>query len=128
LSDLPQATLGAIVLVAISGLIDFKALACVWRIDRVEFTVAAVTAIAALVANLLVGVAVGVAMTSYLVLRAINHPVMIELQRPASGGELEPLRDGDIPVSGLLVLRIEGLMYTKNVHNLQTEILRRRQA
>ncbi len=125
LSDLPQATLGAIVLVAIAGLIDFKALARVWRIDRVEFTVAVATALAALVANLLVGVAVGVAMTFYLVLRAINHPVVIELQRPASGGELEPLRDGDTPVSGLLVLRIEGMMYTMNVHNLQTEILRR---
>jgi MFS superfamily sulfate permease-like transporter len=97
----------------------------VWRIDRVEFTVAVATAIAALVANLLVGVAVGVAMTFYLVLRAINHPVVIELQRPASGGELEPLRDGDSPVPGLLVLRIEGMMYTMNVHNLQTEILLR---
>ena len=125
LSDLPQATLAAIVLVAISGLIDFKALARVWRIDRVEFTVAAATAIAALVANLLVGVAVGVAMTFYLVLRAINHPVVIELQRPAAGGELERLRDGDTLVPGLLVLRIEGMMYTMNVHNLQTEILRR---
>ena len=123
LSDLPQATLGAIVLVAIAGLIDFKALARVWRIDRVEFTVAVGDGDRGAGREPLVGVAVGVAMTFYLVLRAINHPVVIELQRPASGGELEPLRDGDTPVPGLLVLRIEGMMYTMNVHNLQTEIL-----
>lgn len=49
LDDLPQATLGAMVVVATLGLLDFGALALFWRVSRVEFWIAAGTAAIGLV-------------------------------------------------------------------------------
>jgi MFS superfamily sulfate permease-like transporter len=125
LSDLPEATLGAIVVVSVLGLVNFEELGRFWRIDRVELVVAVVTATFALGFNLLVGTVVGVIMTFYFVLRALNHPQVSELVRPEGSSELFPARPGDEPIPGLLVLRVEGGLYTLNVRRVQDEIYRR---
>lgn len=125
LSDLPEATLGAIVVVAVLGLINFEELGRLWRIDRLELVIAAVTAAFALIFNLLVGTVVGVIMTFYFVLRALNHPQVNELVRTDGSSELFPARPGDERIPGLLVLRIEGGLYTLNVRRVQDEIYRR---
>lgn len=125
LSDMPTATLGAIVVVAVSGLISIPDLVRLGRIDRLELLVAMLTAVAAVAANLLMGVMVGVALTFYLVLRALNHPVIVELRRSPQTGELVPARPGDDPIPGMLVLRIEGGLYTLNIRRVQAEIYAR---
>ncbi len=125
LSDLPKATLASIVTVAVLGLISFFDLGRVARVDRVELIVALVTAVVALVTNLLFAVVAGVVLTLYLVLRRLNHPVILELQRPPGGAALEPARPGDVPVPGMLVIRIEGGLYTMNIRGVQAEIYRR---
>jgi MFS superfamily sulfate permease-like transporter len=125
LSDLPEATLGAIVVVAVLGLINFEELGRFWRIDRLELVIAVITAVFALVFNLLVGTVVGVILTFYFVLRALNHPQVVELVRPHGSSELFPTRPGDEPIPGLLVLRVEGGLYTLNVRRVQDEIYRR---
>jgi MFS superfamily sulfate permease-like transporter len=51
--------------------------------------------------------------------------VVLELQRPPGGGALAPARPGDAPVPGLLVIRIEGGLYTMNIRGVQAEIYRR---
>ncbi len=125
LGDLPEATLGAVVVVAVLGLLDVEGLARLGRINPIELVVAVVTGVFALATNLLVGVLVGVLLTFYILLRALNHPIVVELQRPPCEADLEPARPGDQPVPGLLVLRIEGGLYTMNVRGVQTEILSR---
>lgn len=125
LSDLPAATLGAIIVVAVGGLISLPAFVRLGRIDRAELLVAVLTAAAALAANMLVGVIVGVVLTFWLVLRALNHPVIVELRRPPGGGELAPARPGDDAIPGMLVLRIEGGLYTLNVRRVQAGIYAR---
>jgi SulP family sulfate permease len=125
LGDLPEATLGAIVVIAVSGLISIPELVRLWRVAPLELAVAVVTAVAALAFNLLVGVIVGVALTFYLVLRVLNHPVIVELRRSPYSGELEPAREGDEAVPGMLILRIEGGLYTLNIHRVQAEIYAR---
>jgi MFS superfamily sulfate permease-like transporter len=125
LSDLPEATLGAIVVVSVLGLISFEEFGRFWRIDRLELVIAAVTAAFALIFNLLVGTVVGVILTFYFVLRALNHPQVSELVRPEGSHELFPARPGDEPIPGLLVLRVEGGLYTLNVRRVQDEIYRR---
>ena len=52
LSDLPEATLGCLVMVAVIGLIRPSELRRFWRLDRIEFWVAVVTAGAGLVLGL----------------------------------------------------------------------------
>lgn len=125
LSDLPAATLGAIVIFSVLGMLQLTNLKRIGTIDPLELWVAAITAFFALGFNLLVGVMVGVFLTLYFVLRALNHPVVMELRRPPGVGELVPAREGDLPVPGMLVLRMEGGLYTLNVRGVQSQILER---
>ena len=90
LGDLPEATLGAIVVVAVLGLIKVDEMRRLGAIDPLEFWIAAITAFFALAFNLLIGVLVGVFLTIYFVLRALNHPVVVELRRSPTSNELLP--------------------------------------
>lgn len=74
LSLLPQATLAAMVFVAVVGLIDLRELVRWWRLSRFDFWMAVVVALVGLSAGLLVAVAVGVVGTLLLVLRELNDP------------------------------------------------------
>jgi high affinity sulfate transporter 1 len=125
LGDLPAATLGAIVVVSVSGLLVLSEIRRIRQIDPLELVVVALTALFALVFDLLIGVLVGVFLTIYMVLRRVNHPIIVELRRPSAGGEPLPAREGDETIPGLLVLRIEGGLYTLNVRRAQEEIYRR---
>ncbi len=80
LSDLPQATLGCMVVVAVLGLIKPAEWLRLWRLGRIEFWVAAITAASGLCFGLLVAVAVGVALTLFLVIYELDHLGVTELQ------------------------------------------------
>lgn len=74
LDNLPQATLAAMVFVAVIGLIDLKGMARLARLNRTEFMIALVTAAIGLVAGLLPAVAAGVVFTLGLVLHELGKP------------------------------------------------------
>lgn len=74
LSLLPEATLAAMVFVAVAGLINIPELVRWWRLSRVDFWIALVVALIGLSAGLLAAVAVGVVVTLILVLRELNTP------------------------------------------------------
>jgi sulfate permease, SulP family len=81
LSLLPEATLAAMVFVAVIGLIDIPELVRWWRISRVDFWIAATVALIGLSAGLLAAVAVGVVVTLVLVLRELNIPRLSTIGR-----------------------------------------------
>lgn len=112
LSAMPQATLGVLVFVATIGLIDIAALRGLFRYDKVEFATAAAVAVCALTAGLLVAVAVGVALTLYLVLREVNHAHVVRLVR---GSDAWHAPADDAPCAGPVVLRFEMGLYTGNL-------------
>ncbi|UNK71107.1 SulP family inorganic anion transporter [Microbacterium sp. H1-D42] len=99
LSLMPQATLAALVFVAVAGLIDLPGLARLWRLNRTDFWIAAFTAFVGLTAGLLLAVAVGVFGTFLAIFRELNR---IRL-------DVGEVRDGVLPV------RLQGPMYTANV-------------
>lgn len=103
LSLLPQATLAAMVFVAVVGLIDVPALLRLARISPPEFWTALATAVVGLTAGLLPAVAVGVVTTLALVLRELSRP------RVATVGKNERV----------LGIKVGGPLYTANV--LETE-------
>ncbi|MGF2948402.1 SulP family inorganic anion transporter [Microbacterium alcoholitolerans] len=74
ISLLPQATLAAMVLVAVASLIDVPLLVRWARISPLDFWVAFVVAVLGLTAGLLTAVAAGVSITLILVLRELNVP------------------------------------------------------
>lgn len=97
LSKLPQATLGAMVLVAVLGLIDIGALRRLYRFDKLEFSLAAIVGVFGLTVGLLPAVACGVLLTLYFVLREANRAHVEQLSA-------EPL-----------VLRFDLGLYTANL-------------
>lgn len=125
LSDLPQATLGALVTVAVLGLINVSALMRLGRVSRQELVIAVITGLFALLTDLLIGVLVGVILTFYIVLRTLNHPVVMELRRPSGSAEMFPARPDDPTIDGLLVLRVDGGTYTMNIRRVQDQIYER---
>ncbi|WP_347977246.1 SulP family inorganic anion transporter [Microbacterium sp. ProA8] len=84
LSLLPQATLAAMVFVAVIALIDIPKLVRWAGISRRDFGIALAVAIVGLTAGLLAAVAVGVVVTLVLVLREINTPKVDITQRRGS--------------------------------------------
>jgi len=123
LSDLPEATLGCMVVVAVIGLIKPAELVRFWQIDRLSFWVAAVTALAGLVFGLLEAVLVGVLITLLLVLYELNQVTVDELQLTEAGDDLRVVHETTRSIPGLLVLRVGGPVYTANVRNVNRQIL-----
>lgn len=112
LSELPQATLGAMVLVATIGLVDVGALTQLYHFDKVEFGLAAAVAVFALTVGLLPGVAAGVILTLYLVMREVNHPRVVQLVWRDGQGWHET--ETDEPADPL-VLRFQLGLYAANL-------------
>ncbi|ACQ79026.1 sulphate transporter [Beutenbergia cavernae DSM 12333] len=129
LDDLPQATLGAMVFVATLGLINLREFSHLWRLNRTEFVVAALTAVVGLVVGLLAAVGVGVVLTLFLVLRELDRPRVVPLVARDGGGwaplraevdEPQTVRAGDATV---LALHLDGGLYTANVRPTADQIV-----
>jgi MFS superfamily sulfate permease-like transporter len=107
LASMPTATLAALVITAVVGLIDVAELRRIARISRRDFWLAVVTAAVGSTAGLLAAVAVGVLGTYFLVLR-----------------ELQRVRLVPGPVVGRTVTaRVEGAVYTANVLGYERAVL-----
>lgn len=98
LSLLPEATLAAMVFVAVAGLINIPELVRWARISRVDFWIASSVAVIGLTAGLLPAVAIGVVVTLILVLREVNIP------KATTVG----------PAAGVLAVHLERGLYTAN--------------
>jgi sulfate permease, SulP family len=123
LSDLPQATLGGMVVVAVAGLIKPSELVRFWRIDRLSFWIAVVTGGAGLIFGLLPAVVVGVVLTLGLVLHELDQVGVTELQLAPGGDDLRVAGPSTRPVPGLLVLHLDGPLYTANVRGYHRRAL-----
>ena len=115
LSDLPEATLGCMVVIAVLGLIKPAEFRRLWRINRIEFWIAVVTAASGLVLGLLAAVLVGVVLTLLLVLVELDRVGVTELQPTPDGTDVRVAGPDTAPVDGLLVLRLDAPLYTANV-------------
>ena len=81
LHNLPQPVLAAIILMAVTGLINIEALRRIWRFSRAEFAVAFVALLGVLGSGLLRGVLIGVVLSLLLLLRRSSRPHTTELGR-----------------------------------------------
>jgi sulfate permease, SulP family len=120
LDDLPEATLGALVFVAVLGLIKPSELVFLARFDRIELAVALLTAGVGLTAGLLQAVAVGVVANLFMLLHELNHPGVEELRLTPDG---DLAAGGGESVEGLLVLRVEAPLYTANARTAQRDVI-----
>jgi high affinity sulfate transporter 1 len=129
LKTLPQPVLAAIVLMAVSGLVQFSVFKRLWRVDRRELVIAAAALLGVLCSGLLRGVLIGVVLSLVLLIRAASRPNVAFLgripgQRRFSDMERHPDNER---IPGLLIVRPEGGLFyfnTEHIHACVAERVR----
>jgi high affinity sulfate transporter 1 len=113
---LPEATLAAIVIAAVYGMIDFRKLRRLWDARVVDFWLAAGALAGVLVLGILPGILVGVALSLVLFIHRLDHPHVARLgrnrERTAFGDLDEQTQLAEIP--GVVVLRFDAPLIFAN--------------
>jgi SulP family sulfate permease len=127
--SLPEAVLGAVVLVAVKGLIDLKELRYLWHASRIDFGAAGVALAGVLALGILDGVIVAVLASVVMVLGRVARPHVAFLGRiPGtdrfSDAERHPENEA---IPGVLAFRVEASLLYFNVDHVLETVLRRAQ-
>ncbi|HEV3013259.1 MAG TPA: SulP family inorganic anion transporter, partial [Actinomycetota bacterium] len=123
--NLPEATLGAVVMVAVVGLVDPAALGRIRLLRFRDFALAVVALAGVLVLGVLGGVLLAVLVSMLTLVHGVNHPPIEVLgRRPGSvhWRDLERHPDGET-VPGLLVLRPVAPIYFANGPRVRKRLL-----
>jgi MFS superfamily sulfate permease-like transporter len=123
--DLPEATLGAVVIVAVVGLIDLAALRRIRRIRFRDYALALVALAGVLVLGVLEGVLVAVLVSMLTLIHGANHPPIEVLGRKPGTGHWRDVQrhpDGQT-FAGLLALRPVSGIYYANGPRLQERLV-----
>ncbi|WP_375761410.1 SulP family inorganic anion transporter [Corallococcus exercitus] len=124
---LPEATLGAIVVVAILGMMDVKALVRLARLRRGDFLGAAVALVAVLAFDVLPGLLIAVGVSLFLTVYRASQPRLSELGRvPGTLDLVATHREASaITLPGLHVIRPDEGLFFANATSLRDEVLAR---
>jgi len=125
LRNLPQPVLAAIVLAAVMGLVDIKALKHIWHFSRSEFAVVAVAFLGVLGSGPENGVLLGAAISIVLLLRQAAHPRVVELGRiPGTNLFADRANHPErARVPHVLVTRCESALLYFNVEHVRARLL-----
>ena len=123
--NLAEATLAAVVIHAVSGMIDFPKLARIWRTHRDEFVLAAGALLGVIVFDILPGVVIGVALSFALLIRRLDHPYVALLGRSRDGTRFEDLtaHEDATAVPGALIYRFESPLVFANAEIFSDGVL-----
>jgi high affinity sulfate transporter 1 len=124
--NLPQAVLGAIVIVGVLGLIDIPELRRFWRWRRTDFLLATAAMVGVLLTSVLTGMVIAVALSVAFVLYRASRPYIATLGRMpgyrATYGDLARHPDAQ-PVANLLIVRLDAPLYFFNANVAKGQIL-----
>jgi SulP family sulfate permease len=125
LRHLPQPVLAAIILVAVTGLVQVHALRHIWRFSRAEFAVAMVAVLGVLGSGLLNGVLLGVALSLLLLVGRASRPRVTEVGRvPGTSYFADLIRHPENErVPDVLVFRTEGSLLYFNIDHVRDRVL-----
>ena len=114
--NLPEATLAAVVIHAVSGMIDFSKLARLWRVHRDEFVLALGALLGVIVIGILAGVLIGVLLSLGLLIRRLDHPHASILGRGRDGTAFVDVatHEDAAEVPGVLIYRFEAPLIFAN--------------
>jgi high affinity sulfate transporter 1 len=124
LRDLPQPVLAAIILMAVTGLIQIKTLRHIWHFSRTEFAVAMAALLGVLGSGLLNGVLLGVVFSLMLLLRRASRPRVTELGRvPGTNyfADIERHPENE-RIDDVLIVRNEGALLYFNVDHVRERV------
>jgi sulfate permease, SulP family len=124
LRNLPQPVLAAIILVAVTGLVQVDTLRHIWHFSRTEFAVSMAALFGVLGSGLLNGVLLGVVISLLLLLRGASRPRLTELGRvPGTTYFADIARHPENErVSDVIVARNEGALLYFNVDHVRDRL------
>lgn len=114
LENLPKAVLSAVVLTAILGLFDFRALLHMWRISRIDFYAASIALLAVLLLGILHGILLAALASIALLLMRVSRPHVAFLGRipgTQSYSDLARHPDNEPPRNAIVVRPEASLIY-----------------
>lgn len=125
LHDLPQPVLAAIVLMAVLGLVNVKAIIHLWRTDKQELLIAATALAGVLTSGLLRGVLIGAVISLILLIRRASRPHVAQLGRiPGTRRFSDMERHPDNQrVEGVMIFRPESSLIYFNVDHVRDAVL-----
>lgn len=124
LRNLPQPVLAAIVLAAVTSLVDVAAFRHIWHFSRTEALVAIVAFFGVLGAGPVNGVLFGAALSILLLLRQAARPRVVEVARvPGTSYFADRSREHHESEPGVLVVRCESALVYFNTEYVRERIL-----
>ena len=127
LANLPKATLAAVVLTAVAGLIDLRELRRLWRVNRSDFVAAAVALAGVLLLGILQGILLAALASVLMMLLQTSRPHVAFLGRiPGTTRHSDMLRHPEnAPIPGVIAFRPEGSMLYVNAETVLQAVLAR---
>ena len=123
LSNLPQATLAATIIVAVLSLVNVEAIRRVWTYSRGDFAAMAATILGTLFVGVEAGVVIGVVLSLLLHLYRTSRPHMAVVGRvPGTDHFRNVERHAVITAPEVLSLRVDESLYFANTRHLEDRI------
>jgi SulP family sulfate permease len=124
-AKLPEATLAAVVLVAVRGLVDIPALKRIYRLSRGEFAAAMLTAAGVLTFGMLEGIVIGAGFSLLLLAYRGSKPRVDVLGRiPGRNDFASIARHPEYETfPGVLIVRVDGGIFYANADAVKERIL-----
>jgi high affinity sulfate transporter 1 len=122
--DLPEAVLGAIVIHAVSGMIDFRKLTRLWKMNVPDFWLALGALFGVIVVGILAGIVIGLALSLILVLHRLDHPHSAILGQVSGTTRFADVkRNPDaVAVPAVLIYRLEAPLIFANAESVIDDI------
>ena len=122
---LPKAVLAAIIMVAVAGLVDWEEARYLWRVDRRDFGLMALTFVATLTLGIEQGILVGVIVSLIVVIYESSTPHTALMGRLPDTETYRNLRRNPDAMtrSHIVVVRMDANLYFANVSTFQDLIL-----
>ncbi|MFD2203056.1 SulP family inorganic anion transporter [Shivajiella indica] len=122
--NLPSAILAAVVLVAVSGLIDFKEPIHLWHKDKSDFAMLIATFIITLTLGIETGIIAGMVLSLLVVIYRASRPHMAQLGRVPGTNIFRNVKrfKNLIESDDLLIIRVDGPIYFANVEFIKDKV------
>lgn len=121
---LPQAVLASIIMVAVTGLIDWQEARRLWSLDRNDFWMLAATFVATLTLGIQLGIGIGVALSLAVHIYRGMRPHLAELGRIPGTDVYRNINRFEevIATPGILIIRFDGPLFFANVSYFKEQL------
>jgi SulP family sulfate permease len=121
---LPKALLGSIIMVAVFGLIDLKVPKTLWKLDKIEFIIYAITFVSTLTIGIQQGIGIGVLLSIIYIIYNVSYPNIVILGKIEGTNEyrnIERYPDAITHVD-VLIIRLDARLFYANMNVLRDKI------